>query len=242
MTMPQLRPITFIGLGVALAVLTAWLLYGVIQDSAAAAKVPVAAAQTTQIVVAKGDIAPRTVITAELLARRAYPAELLPTSAIALDAEAVGRTTLAAIPAGAPILRTSLADVGGAKGVSLTVEPGKVLVVFPTADPLTAAGFVSAGDRVDILATVASASGNRTTQTVLQNLTVIEVIQPTQEQPQKATALVFVVDNQVALVLKYLRDGQTQVDLAVRSRDAAELKRTTSVDLAYLSQTYGFSR
>ena len=242
MTMPQLRPITFLGIGLALALLTAWLLYGLIQDSAAAAKTNQAPPQTTEIVVARADIAPRTVVTAAHLVRRAYPAELLPASAIALDAEAVGRTTIAAIPAGSPVLRTSLADVGGAKGVSLTVEPGKVLVVFPTTDPLTAAGFVSAGDRIDILATVAGASGNRATQTILQNLTVIEVIQPTQEQPQKTTALVFVVDNQVALVLKYLRDGQTQVDLAVRSRDTADLKKTTTVDLSYLTQTYGISR
>lgn len=244
MTMPQLRPLAFLALGIALALLTAWLLYGVVQDGTAAARSGPAATTTTEIVVAKADIAPRTVVTAQQLVRRAYPAELLPGNALALDAEAIGRTTTTAIPAGAPVLRSHLADVGGDSGVSLTVEPGKVLVVFPTSDALTAAGLVAAGDRVDILATVTPTGADtaRGSQTILQNLTVLDVIKPTQEQPQRATALVFVVDNQVALVLKYLRDGQALVDLAVRSRNAAELTKTTTVNLAYLVQTYGISR
>jgi len=48
--------------------------------------------------------------------------------------------------------------------------------------------------------------------------------------------------NQVALVLKYLRDAGASVDIAVRSRAETELASTTTVDLAYLLQTYGVKK
>jgi hypothetical protein len=59
---------------------------------------------------------------------------------------------------------------------------------------------------------------------------------------QKTMSLTFVVDHQVALVLKYLRDTQATLDIAVRSRAESESASTTSVDLAYLLQTYGVKR
>jgi hypothetical protein len=50
------------------------------------------------------------------------------------------------------------------------------------------------------------------------------------------------VDHQVALVLKYLRDSQASVDLAIRSRAESDLTRTTGVDISFLVQTYGFRK
>jgi hypothetical protein len=46
----------------------------------------------------------------------------------------------------------------------------------------------------------------------------------------------------VALVLKYLRDTQAAIDVAVRSRAEQDAANTTSVDLGYLLQTYGVRR
>jgi hypothetical protein len=55
-------------------------------------------------------------------------------------------------------------------------------------------------------------------------------------------SLTFVVDHQVALVLKYLRDTQATIDIAVRSRAETDPAATVSVDLAYVLQTYGVKR
>jgi hypothetical protein len=59
---------------------------------------------------------------------------------------------------------------------------------------------------------------------------------------QKTMSLTFVVDHQVALVLKYLRDTQATIDIAVRSRAETDPAATTSVDLGYVLQTYGVKR
>ena len=233
----------FLVLGLVLAGLTGVALNGVAQQNAARAAVaPVL--DTITVLVAKADIAARTVVTADMLEARAYPKELLPAGAISNAAEATGQTTIAPIPKGAPVLRGQLVAAGGKTGASLTVDPGKVLVTFPTTDPLTTAGFVQAGDHVDILATVVTGTGENTkrTQTTVQDLEVLQVLGPTSAQPQRQTALTFMVDHQTALVLKYLRDSQATIDVALRSHDETQDVTTTSVDVNYLVERFGIRR
>jgi pilus assembly protein CpaB len=239
--MRELRSWIFLGLGLLLAGLTGLSLYGVSQDygrTTAAATV-----DTTDIVVARADIGTRAVLTADMLTVKPYPKALAPAGAITNQSDAVGQTTLAGIPAGAAIVRSQLVAANGKSGASVTLDKGKVLVAYPTVDPLTVAGLVRPGDRIDLLATVTAGTGEsaRKTQTTLQNLEVIDVL-ITGTGASKASSLTFNVDHQVALVLKYLRDSQASVDVAVRSRAETELATTTGVDLAYLLQTYGIKR
>lgn len=239
----EARAWVFLAVGLILAVLTGVALYGVAQQSAARPEAP-ASTGTVQVLVAKSDIAARTVLSPDLIARRDFPSDLVPSGAITSDAGALGQTTLIPIARGQAIVTGQLTNVEGNHGASLTVEAGKVLIAFPTNDPLTANGLVNVGDKVDILATVAAGTGDtaRATQTTLQNLEVLQIIGPTKEQPQRATALVFAVDHQVAVVLKYLRDSQATVDLAIRSRAETQIVKTTSVDLGYVTSTYGIKR
>jgi pilus assembly protein CpaB len=239
--MRELRSWIFLGLGLLLAGLTGLSLYGVSQDygkTTAAATI-----DTAEIVVAKVDIGTRAVLTADMLAHKTYPKSLVPGGAITNEADIVGQTTVSAISAGAAIARSQLVAANGRTGASVTLEKGKVLVAFPTVDPLTVAGLVRPGDRIDILATVTSGTGEaaRKTQTTLQNLEVVDVL-TTGAGTQKASSLTFNVDHQVALVLKYLRDSQASVDVAVRSRAETDYAATTSVDLNYLLQTYGVKK
>jgi Flp pilus assembly protein CpaB len=239
------RAWAFLALGLVLAVLTGVALYRVaLQATPDAAAAPPPSAGTVAVVVANVDIPARTVVTTEQLARRDFPTALAPSGAIASEAQAVGQTTIAPIARGQPVVTSQLAAAGGSTGASLTVPAGKVLVAFPTTDPLTLNGLVSVGDRIDVLASVAAGTGDRArvTQTVLQNLEVLQVIAPTKEDPQRASALVFAVDHQVALVLKYLRDSQAPIDLAIRSRSQTDQIKTTSVDLGYLTRTYEIPR
>jgi pilus assembly protein CpaB len=239
--MREFRSWIFLGLGLLLAGLTGLSLYGVAQDFGA--RQVAAASDTAQVIVAKTDIAARSVLTAEMMARTTYPAGLVPTGAVTNEADVIGQTTLTAIPAGAAVVRAQLVAANGRTGASVSLEKGKVLVAFPTVDPLTLAGLVRQGDRVDVLATVTSGTGEtaRKTQTTLQNLEVVDVL-TIGTGTQKTMSLTFVVDHQVALVLKYLRDTQATIDIAVRSRAETDSAMTTSVDLPYLLQTYGVKK
>lgn len=239
------RAWAFLVVGLVLAVLTGVALYRIaLQTTPEVDGAARSAAGTTAIVIANVDIPARTVVLSELLARRDYPSELVPAGAITSQAQAVGQTTIGPIARGQPIVAAQLASAGGRTGASLTVASGKVLVAFPTNDPLTVNGLVSVGDRIDVLASVAAGTGDRAraTQTTLQNLEVLEILAPTKEQPSRVTALVFAVDHQLALVLKYLRDSQATIDVVIRSRTHTELVKTTSVDLGYLTKTYEIAR
>ena len=239
----NLRGLVFLVAAIVLAILTGVALYGVAQQANAKTAGSVAAVETTvKVVVASADLPVRTVITSGLVVTRDYPANLVPAGAVTNPADAVGRTTIAPISSGQAIVQAQLASATGNKGAALTIEKGKVLFAFPTSDPLTLAGLLNVGDRVDILASVTQGTGEnaRVSQTTLQNLEVLDLITPTKDQPTRATSLVFAVDHQVALVLKYLRDAQASIDITVRSRAEGELTKTAPVDLNFLVTTYGF--
>jgi Flp pilus assembly protein CpaB len=231
-------------IGAALALLTGGGLYLVAAgERTAQSTINVQAAVDPQsAIVAKADIPARTVVTAEMLARKQLPADALPAAAAKDESEVVGQTTLAPIPAGSLILKPQLTSAGGRSGQSITVESGKVLVAFPTTDPLTTAGLVSAGDHIDLLVTITAGQGDaaRKTQTTIQNLEVVQVLGPSSQNPQQPRALTFVVDHQVALFLKYLRDSQASIEVAVRSRAENDVVRTQTVNIQVLQETFGF--
>jgi pilus assembly protein CpaB len=243
--MRDTRAWIFLAIGLVLAGLTGFALYGLAQQAAPSASLTRSGGQvqTMDILVAKADLPVRVVITPDAVMHKAYPLDLVPAGAITNDADVIGLTTIAPIARGQVIIQAQLSSLEN-RSQSLTVQVGKVMVAFPTTDPLTAAGLVQIGDKVDILASVIAGTGenSKTTQTTIQNLEVLDILGPTTEQPQRATSLVFAVDHQVALVLKYLRDSQATIDLAIRSRNESETAKTTSVDLGYVVSTYGIRR
>ena len=234
------RALIFLSAAIVLAILTGAVVYTVAQQAGTKAAAAPAAAATVTVVVAAADLPVRTLVTPEMLTTRAYPTQLVPSGSLTGTAEAVGQTTAVPVYKGQPVVRAQLG--APSRAASAAIERGKVLVAFPTGDPLTMAGLVNVGDHVDVLATVTQGSGEsaKVSQTTLQNLEVLDVLSPTKEQPSRATSLVFAVDHQVAVVMKYLRDSAAVVDIIVRSRTEDELARTTSVDLTYIVGTYSF--
>jgi Flp pilus assembly protein CpaB len=234
----------FLAIGLVLAGLTGFALYGLAQQAAPSGAAGGPAAQTMDILVAKADLPVRVIITPDAIMHKSFPLDLVPAGAFSVDAEVIGQTTITPIARGQAIVQAQLSTAESDRSASLTVQKGMVMVAFPTTDPLTTAGLVHIGDRVDVLASVIAGSGEnaKVSQTTLQNLEVLDILGPTSAQPQRATALVFAVDHQVALVLKYLRDSNATIDLAIRSRTENELTKTTSVDLGYVVSTYGIRR
>jgi pilus assembly protein CpaB len=242
--MRDTRAWIFLAIGLVLAGLTGFALYGLAQQAGPNSAVRGGAAQTMDILVAKADLPVRVIITPDAIVHKSFPLDLVPAGAFTIDADVIGQTTITPIARGQAIVQAQLSTAEGDRSASLTVQKGMVMVAFPTSDPLTAAGLVHIGDRVDVLASVIAGSGEnaKVSQTTLQNLEVLDILGPTSAQPQRVTALVFAVDHQVALVLKYLRDSQATIDLAIRSRTESELTKTTSVDLGYVVSTYGIRR
>jgi pilus assembly protein CpaB len=234
------RSLILLAVGLVLAGATGFALYRV---SIEAQNAPAAALTLLELpaVVAKVDIPARTVITPDMVTTKKVPTDLLPSTVVANEGEAIGQTTLAPVPKGSFVFKPLLLSSGGKTGSSLLVEPGKVLVAFPTTDPLTTAGLVLPGDRIDLLATITAGQGEtaKKTQTMVQNLEVIDVLKPTPEHPQQPLALTFQVDHQVALFLKYLRDTQAAVEVVVRAHDETELVLTQAVTIQVLQDTFG---
>lgn len=234
MTDTRSRALLLVGL--ALAVVTGVLLYGVL----AARAEPAGAGPGVPVVVARTDLAAQTVLAAEHLETRTYPAGLAPAGAIADPATLVGQQLAHAVTRGMPVVRPGTGAATGRAIAGVTLERGRVLVAFPTADALTASGLIQAGDHVDILATMAAGAEPRATQKIVQDLTVVQVTGGTREQA--ARALVFAVDHQTSLVLKHLRDSGAIIDIVVRARTETEIVRTQVVDSTYIVTTYGLRR
>ena len=236
--MNEIRSWIFLALGLLLSGMTGLALYGVSQDISNRGEAA-AANDSLEVLVATADIPARTVLATGNLTAKTYPRELVPAGAIGSTPDAIGQTTVAPIPKGAVIVRDQLIAAGGNKGASVTLEKGTVLVAFPTTDPLTVAGLVEPGDRVDILATLPGADGSKRTQTIVQNLVVLDVVRA---NASRSAALTFIVDPQVALVLKNLRDAQYTIDLSIRARADTETVKTTAVDSDYVQQRYGIRK
>jgi pilus assembly protein CpaB len=236
--MNEIRSWIFLALGLLLSGMTGLALYGVSQDISNRGQAA-AANDSLEVLVASADIPARTVLAAANLTSRTYPRELVPNGALGRTPDAIGQTTIAPIPKGAVIVRDQIIAAGGNKGASVTLDKGSVLVAFPTQDPLTLAGLVEPGDRVDILATLTGADGQKKTQTIVQNLIVVDVIRAS---AARTAALTFVVDPQLALILKNLRDSQFTIDLSLRARADTEIVKTTTVDTDYVLQRYGIRK
>lgn len=236
--MNEIRSWIFLALGLLLSGMTGLALYGVSQDISNRGQAA-AANDSLEVLVATADIPARTVLATSNLTSRTYPRELVPSGAIGRTPDAIGQTTVAPIPKGAVIVRDQLIAAGGNKGASVTLEKGTVLVAFPTSDPLTLAGLVEPGDRVDILATLPGADGSKRTQTIVQNLVVVDVVRA---NATRSAALTFIVEPQTALVLKNLRDAQYTIDLSIRARADTDPVKTTAVDSDYVQQRYGIRK
>lgn len=220
-----------LGVGLFLALLAGVVVYTTTArgGGGGAANVP-----RVSVVVAKADIPQLTVVTADMVELRSRPEDAIPARALTAVEQAVGRTVVDAVREGAAVTSRDLVEARGQSGVSLTLASGQVLMVFPMTDPLTSSKVLRAGDRIDIQATLPNESGvGRVTQTIVQNL---EVVSVAGERPVLVT---FVVERQVSLVLKHLRDIQAQLDIVVRAATDTQQIRTDAVDLPYLVERYG---
>lgn len=170
-----------------------------------------AAKQGTPVIVAKVDIPPKTLITAEMVQETSVPPEYIQPGAIIAMTDVVGITSREQIVAGEQITQRRLAVQGQTRGFAGTIPNDKRAVTVAVTEVTGVAGFVKAGDYVDILVTFdTNTVGENVSQIVLQNLLVLAVDRETEASQAEASK-----DKKEA--------GKMTVTLAVTPVEAARL-------------------
>jgi pilus assembly protein CpaB len=148
---------------------------------------------TTKIVVAKDVIKYGTELTADLLQEVDWPSNAVPSGSFPSIAEITGgekRIVLSAFAQNEPLLLSKLSGKDGRGSLSNLIEPGMRAVTVRVDDITGVAGFVTAGDRVDILLTrqktkdvegengeAATVTNELASELVLQNVKVLTLDQ-----------------------------------------------------------------
>jgi len=213
--------------------------------------------ETRQPVVVAGRAVPMgTVLTAADLEVKDLPADAIPPGAVTSLDQALGKMTIQELAQGEILLAGRLGELSkqGA-GVSFTIEEGKLVLALPAADLMSSIGLLKAGDRVDLLFTLfmtppgeEQVQEHQVTFNALQNLQISAVVVSSPvsgktnatpaEKIAKPQALLLALDPQDALVLKYLKDAQGILDVALRAPNDTQTFEVKPVEADYLIDRY----
>ena len=136
------------------------------------------AKEVAAIVVARGEIAYGAPISFEMLRLQEWPKEAIPPEAFTSLEELLGtsaqqpRRARRSMVAGEPVLRSKVSDFGEKVTIADMIDPTKRAMAIRVNDVSGVAGFVTPGDRVDILLTRRLNGDNMITTTVLQDIVV----------------------------------------------------------------------
>jgi pilus assembly protein CpaB len=143
-----------------------------------------------RVLVAKRALTAGTIITADALGFQPWPKELVQ-DAYFIDGEAdmnklLGTVVRYPITAGEPVTQGSLVSPGDRGFLAAALGPGMRAVTVPVSATTGVAGFIFAGDRVDLVLTqqidgTDQSSPLRTAETVLRNLRVLATDQTTEK-------------------------------------------------------------
>jgi pilus assembly protein CpaB len=178
--MPKRAGILLIACGLALAGLAAYLVMGITRQATEASHAQV---RQVAVVTAKRDILEDTMVTADALEVKTFPADFAPPGAFSELDNAVGKWATGFIPRGQIVVGGQLESARTAPNLSDRIAAGMVVTWLPLPDVLANQNVLHPGDRLDILLTAPMKSGNGndrstdilSTQTTLQNVLVFRV-------------------------------------------------------------------
>jgi pilus assembly protein CpaB len=222
-------------LGLLLASLAALLVLGMAQQSQQQAAQQI---KQVYVVTIGRDVPENTILSPDMLAVKAFPADFAPAGAVATVEEATGKYAAGRLFKDTVLLRSQLSSAKRALDLASNLPPGKVAFWLAMPDLIASAGGLKPGDRIDLLLTVNLADGDKkfySTQTTLQNVevysvgTVQEAIESGALPAGTSTAvqagqtagrglggaagrgnpaLVVLVDHQDAVILKFVKDAE----------------------------------
>ena len=176
-----------------------------------------------QIVVADMDISPGTALAGRMLKVATWPKDIIPSKSCPSTKVLEGRVVQMPISRGEPILLSKLAPEGTAAGLGGLLDPNKLAVTVRTDDVSGVAGFISPGDRVDVLVDIPApeSKGDHLSKIILQNLKVLSKgqiwDQTAEKKPQVMTTVTLEVTPEEAETLN-LATNQGKVRLALRNQ------------------------
>jgi pilus assembly protein CpaB len=179
---------------------------------------------TTRVVVAGSDIKVGTILKEEDL-KISEMAGDAPKGVLRTVKEAVGRGVVSNIYQNEPILDNRLAAVGSGGGFAATISPGMRACAVKVDDVVGLAGFVTPGQRVDVLITGNPPGGNNATEgprvrTLLQNIQVLSAgtdIQKDEEGKPKPVQVVNLLVTPEQAENLSLASNQTHIQLVLRN-------------------------
>jgi pilus assembly protein CpaB len=152
-------------IAVVLGIVTAYVGLDVVRKAKAGA------GNATKIVVAARDMEPGYVIEASDLKLEDVPATLVPAKAFKDQKLVVGRTVLASVVRGYPLIDNQLAAAGSGAGMQAMVPRGMRAVAVEVSESSAVAGLITPGCYVDVIATFNNGEQTIAT-TVVQNVKV----------------------------------------------------------------------
>ncbi|MDD2371736.1 MAG: Flp pilus assembly protein CpaB [Firmicutes bacterium] len=129
--------------------------------------------KNSEVIVAISDIPANTEITNNMVTVKEIPASAIQANAIRSISEAVGQITSTNIISGEQIITERLAIGQANASVSYTIPENMRAISIPIKETTGVAGYVSIGDKIDILINDV-VSGKNITTTKLQNIIVLE--------------------------------------------------------------------
>jgi pilus assembly protein CpaB len=241
--------------GVVLALLAGALaFYAIMRASVTPTKPVLPETPKVKVVVASRAIAIRELLQAGDVETRSAPADVVPDNVVGSTEEAVGWMVAVPLSPGEMILASQLISptIKG-EALALTMDKSKVAMAYPADDLMTRNNLLKPGDRVDLLFSIEvpvpdKDTGELVTFNALQNLEIAALVHPRDlESKAKAgagvtgaqpLAIVFALDPQDALVLKYLKDKGGSIDIVLRAPEAKERFSTRPVHMDYLSDRF----
>jgi pilus assembly protein CpaB len=170
--MGKYKSFFLLGTAVVIALITSILIYNSLQKKGPKAAPPL---PTQNVAVTTVDLSWGSVLKKEMVKMVPYLKENLPRGSFTDPASVVGRVLVFPMKANEPILESRLApkDVQTG-GVAAVIAPRKRAVAVKVDPVIGVAGFIHAGNRVDVLVTISpEKTGPPVTKTVLENILVL---------------------------------------------------------------------
>jgi pilus assembly protein CpaB len=185
----RLRGLVVLSLGLVMAGGSVMVMRNIIAQSGQPAG-EAEAREIASVVVAAGEIPFGAPLSYELVRVQDWPIEALPPEAFLSLEELLGsetqepRRARRSMVAGEPVLRTKVSDFGERVTIADAIDPTKRAMAIRVDDVSGVAGFVTPGDRVDVVL-IRQADGNMVAATILQDVTVRAIDQVSDEDRDK---------------------------------------------------------
>lgn len=246
--MKQRRGWLWLASGLLLALLAGLMTFQIVNDLAISATMANNQnVSTIPVIVAAGDIEPFTAISTGMVTRQEMPTTLVPQDYTPDIEGVIGKISMHPITAGEVIVNHRLADPADPNTpVLYTMDSDQVVIAMPATTLMGELGMLTVGGRIDIAYTnefeftqegTEDVEDRMTTFLSLQNLEVKGLLRRSAAEEgidPRPDAVLLAVSPQEALILKYLIDSGSPMDLFLRSPENSSLMTVVPVDQQYL--------